>query len=55
MEAVLQERLDLAHRALKLPVLRGGDGPGAAGELQQLAAGRRTAAFRARAGAQIEG
>ena len=55
MEAFLQERLDLAHRALKLAVLRGGDGPGAAGELQQLAAGRGTAAFGVRAGAQVEG
>ena len=55
VETVLQERPDLAHGALQLAILRGGDGPGAAGELQQPAARRRTAAFRVRPGAEVEG
>ena len=40
-ETVLQAHLDLAHGALELAVPGGGDGPGAAGEFQQLAGGEK--------------
>ena len=54
VEAVPEERLDLAHRALKLPVVRGIQRLRAARELQQPAARRFGAPFRLRAGAEVE-
>ena len=54
VEAVPEERLDLAHRALKLPVVRGIQRLRAARELQQPAARRFGAPFGLRAGAEVE-
>ena len=54
VEAAPEERPDLAHRALKLPVVRGIQRLSAARELQQPAARRFGAPFRLRAGAEVE-
>ena len=54
VEAVPEERLDLAHGALKLPVVRGIQRFRAARELQQPAARRFRAPFGLRAGAEVE-
>ena len=54
MEAVREERPDLAHRALKLPVVLGIQRLRAARELQQPAARRFQAPFHLRAGAEVE-